>query len=200
MKKKWKKKWKILLTTIIVIAVGIHVIWGIWCLRTWCLRTRSVPQIVKETVIVTPTATVTPTMTPKATITPTAMASLTVTPTVAVTGTLASAVDYGQPPQLQVRHPSLYKETGIGGTQTWALEIDEDKVLIVGGWKVDDVSGGVYRAVSGPTAVTLKVTDGFVAIVKAEWAQTEFCFRVAQAREYGWAHQNIQPLEGWTCN
>lgn len=104
---------------------------------------------------------------------------------------------YGQPPQPQVGHPSLYVETGVGQTRKWTIPIDPDKVLIVGGFTVNGRGNGVYTAYSGGQTVTVTVTDGFAAIVKADWAAAEFCFRVGQARQYGWGHSTLEPLPGW---
>lgn len=104
---------------------------------------------------------------------------------------------YGQPPQPQIGHPALYVETGIRKTRNWTLPVDPDKVLVVGGFRINGRGDGVYRAYGGGQTVTVLVTDGFAAIVKAEWAYREFCFRVGQARQYGWAHSTIEPLPGW---
>jgi hypothetical protein len=71
----------------------------------------------------------------------------------------------------------------------------------VGGFEVDGVSNGVYKAIAGPGVLDTTVTDGFVAIIKAEWANAEFCFRIAQATQFNWAHQTVIPLPGWAaCN
>lgn len=103
---------------------------------------------------------------------------------------------YGQPPQPQ-GHPSLYVETGIGKTLSWTLPVDPDKVLVVGGLRINGRGNGVYKAWPGGQTVAVEVTDGFAAIVKADWAAREFCFRVGQARQYGWGHSIIEPLPGW---
>jgi len=117
---------------------------------------------------------------------------------------------YNLPPQPQVGHPSLYLETGVPDpyginidqhTKHWRIELLPGTVAIVGGFKVDGVSNGVYKAIAGPGVLDTIVTDGFVAITKAEWANAEFCFRLAQATQLNWAHQTVIPLPGWaTCN
>lgn len=104
---------------------------------------------------------------------------------------------YGQPPQPQIPHPALYVETGIGQTHNWTLPVDPDKVLVVGGFRVNGRDNGVYKAWPGGQTVVVEVTDGFAAIVKADWAKEEFCFRIGQARKYSWAHSIIEPLPGW---
>jgi len=100
-------------------------------------------------------------------------------------------------PQPQIGHPSIYVETGTEGTRTWTLEASSDEVIILGGWAVDGTDGGVYRAIEGPQKVEVTVTDGFALIIVEEWARDEFCFRVAQAREFGWAANTIEPLPQW---
>lgn len=105
---------------------------------------------------------------------------------------------FGQPPQPQIGHPSLYVETGVGQTRTWNQPVEADKTVIIGGFRVDGVSNGVYKALPGGQTVNTTVTDGFIAIVRSDWAQAEFCFRVGQARQFGWAAGTIQPLPGWT--
>jgi len=175
--------------------------------------TRIVEKPVKETVVVM--ATLEPTITPTPTPTPDIMRTIlaeiqlvrigcctssTVTPSLKATVVVtATSTEYGQPPQPQRRHPSLYKETGMGQTREWVIDIDKDKVLIVGGVCVDGICGGVYKAVDGPKKVTVNVTDGFVLVGHRSWARDEFCFRVDQAIEYGWAHEDVQPLSAWSA-
>lgn len=101
-------------------------------------------------------------------------------------------------PQIQQAHPSLYVETGTSGTRQWTLTASDDEVVIVGGWAVNGTDGGVYRAIAGPTEVEVTVTDGFAAVIVAEWAQNEFCFRVSQAEQFGWAHGTVEPLAEWS--
>lgn len=100
-------------------------------------------------------------------------------------------------PQVQEVHPSLYVETGTEGTRTWKLTASDDEVVIIGGWAVDGADGGVYRAIHGPVEASVTVTDGFALIIVEEWAQNEFCFRIDQAEQYGWAHSTEQPLPIW---
>jgi hypothetical protein len=115
-----------------------------------------------------------------------------------------SAVDYGLVPQPYVPHPSSYQETGHTGsdsdkTITWTLQVLPNTVLIIGGYRVDGVDGGVYKAIAGPATVTTTVTDGFYSIVASEWGQNEYCFRLGEAIRYGWAHAHLSPLSGWSC-
>lgn len=126
-----------------------------------------------------------------------------------------SSAPYNLPPQPQIGHPSLYLETGVpcvnvngsmtcsdvdAYTKTYKIEILPDAVAIVGGFKVDGVDGGVYKAQAGPGTLQTTVTDGFVAITKKDWGQGEWCFRLGQAVQYKWAHAHESPLAGWTCN
>jgi hypothetical protein len=135
--------------------------------------------------------------------TPTVMPTETPT-TTAPAGPSASTDGYGLQPQPYIPHPSLYLETGHTGTdeqktQTWTLGVLDGSTLVYGGYRVDGVKGGVYGAISGPTTVTITVTDGFVSIVTNNWAQQEYCFRLSQAIQYGWAHDHLHPLQGWSC-
>jgi len=100
-------------------------------------------------------------------------------------------------PQPQIGHPSLYVETGTEGTKTWTLKASDDEVIVVGGWAINETDGGVYRAIAGPSEVEVTVTDGFGLVIVSEWAQKEFCFRLNQARQFGWAHRTIEPLAEW---
>lgn len=114
---------------------------------------------------------------------------------------------YNLPPQPQIGHPSLYLETGVpdpvsgssANTKRWVIDVLPNTVAIVGGFIVDGVSNGVYKAIAGPAKLDTTVTDGFLAITKAEWANAEWCFRIAQAVQYGWAHNIERPLPVWTA-
>ncbi len=124
-------------------------------------------------------------------------------PTVTSNG---SGADYNLPPQPQVGHPSEYIETGKpdkfsvnAHTKHWVLPLLTGTTAIIGGFVVDGTEGGVYKAVSGPGQLDTTVTDGFVAITKSDWGNAEFCFRIAQAIEFGWAHATEQPLAGWNA-
>jgi hypothetical protein len=135
--------------------------------------------------------------------------SIPVTPTPIIVYVVpTSAVPYNLPPQPQIGHPSLYLETGVpdpygtsidAHTKHWVIELLPDTTAIIGGFTVDGVSNGVYKAQAGPGKLDVTVTDGFVAIIKNEWANAEFCFRVSQAIQYNWAHQTELPLSGWIC-
>ncbi len=119
-----------------------------------------------------------------------------------VTGTSSTGgnanVLYGQPPQAYVPHPSFYDETGVSNRLfNWSIPVDADKVLIVGGYTVGGISKGVYKAFAGNQTVNVSVTDGFASVIKGEWGNQEWCFRIAQANQYGWLHQTEQPLTNW---
>lgn len=173
----------------------------------------------------TPTATQTPTATATKAPTPTVMATLaataTATPTVTSTPTPTATATPPSPtatPRPAVAAPApqvaptpvkespgppppqlepSYRETGKGQTRVWTLVVGADKVLIVGGYRVDGRGPGVYKAYQGGQTVTVTVTDGFVLIVEAGFAPQQFCFRVGQARQYGWDHSIVEPLPGW---
>jgi hypothetical protein len=100
-------------------------------------------------------------------------------------------------PQPEIGHPSLYVETGTEGTKSWTLEASDDEVVIVGGFCVDNRCNGVYKAYEGPVTVEVDVTDGFALVAVEEWSAQEFCFRINQARELGWAHEHVEPLKDW---
>ncbi len=121
---------------------------------------------------------------------------------------------YNLPPQPEIGHPSVYLETGVpcknvpqgtvcadlnDHTKHWVIPLLTGTTAIVGGFNVDGTSNGVYKAVAGPGTLDTTVTDGFVAITKNEWANTEFCFRIAQAVQFGWAHATETPLSGWSA-
>lgn len=109
--------------------------------------------------------------------------------------------DYGLPPQPYVPHPSSYQESGVvGEPKTWTINVLEGTTLVYGGFTVNDETDGVYGAVAGPSTVILTVIDGFYSVVKNEWAEQEYCFRVGEAEKYGWAMTNLHPLDGWTCS
>ena len=106
---------------------------------------------------------------------------------------------YDRVPQPQIAHPSFYNETGVNTkTMCWEVELRDGFTLIIGGFVVDGVSGGVYKAIQGPANVNVRITDGFIAIVVKEVAEREFCFRLGQAVQYNWAHGTVEPLKGWT--
>jgi len=154
----------------------------------------------------TPTPTNTPTPTPMAA--PTAASQPASQPAgstnAPATSVAPNTTEYGLPPQPYIPHPSLYLETGHTGTdeqktQTWTLGVLDGSTLVYGGYRVNNIDGGVYGAISGPTTVTITVTDGFVSIVTNNWAQQEYCFRLSQAIQYRWPHDHLHPLQGWSC-
>ena len=117
-----------------------------------------------------------------------------------------SSGTYNIPPQMQIGHPSVYVETGVpdpisgtdAHTKRWVLDVLQGTVAIVGGFTVDGISNGVYKAIEGPARLDTTVTNGFLAITIDEWGNGEFCFRIGQAIQFGWAHNTEQPLPGWT--
>lgn len=106
--------------------------------------------------------------------------------------------DYDKPPQPQIGHPSFYIETGIESTRCWVVTVKPGFIAVIGGFTVDGVSNGVYKAVAAGT-LTTTVTNGFLAIPVAEVARDEYCFRLGQAVQYKWAHSNEFPLVNWTA-
>lgn len=90
-----------------------------------------------------------------------------------------------------------YWETGVGLTAAWTIQVPTGSVLIVGGYRVDSRGLGIYKAYPGGQTVRVNVTDGFATVVSTEAAPAEFCARVSQARQYGWAYSIIEPLPGW---
>ena len=120
-------------------------------------------------------------------------------PPIGATPVPTAQVPFKVDPQPQVRHPSMYWETGVSGTQGWQGSIPAGSTLIVGGVCVDGLCDGTYKAIAGPKDVSLKVQNGFVLVIESKWAQEEWCFRIGQTVQYGWAHKNLSPLSGWTC-
>lgn len=126
---------------------------------------------------------------------------------------------YNLPPQPQIGHPSLYLETGVpcvqsgnelvctdvdAHTKNWKVQLLPGTVAIIGGYTVDGVTNGVYKAQEGPGQVDTTVTDGFVAIVISDWSYGEWCFRLSQTHtepaklnQPDWARENRNPLDGW---
>ena len=119
------------------------------------------------------------------------------TPTATSTERTTLVAPYNLPPQPYIPHPSLYLETGIRQTKVWQIELLPNTVAIIGGYEVDGLSGGVYKVLNGPGLIETTVTDGFVSVVQAEWGKEEFCFRIKQAEQFGWAHAHLFPLPEW---
>lgn len=113
---------------------------------------------------------------------------------IVVNGTILGVVD----PQMQETHAAaLYLPTGISGHNVWEIKIPSNGVLIVGGTDVNGISGGVYQAWAGGQTVSVDVTNGFALVTLDKWGQWEFCFRVSQAVQYGWAHGTVTGLSNW---
>jgi hypothetical protein len=97
------------------------------------------------------------------------------------------------PTQQQQRHPTVYEETRVSSVPvTFDLDVPVGYIAIVGGWEVDGVDNGVYRAF-GPGHQTVTIVDGFALLIEEEWGQAEFDFRVEQAEQLGWAHNTVDP-------
>lgn len=164
------------------------------------MPTLTVAATPTATATVTPTVTATPTPTATATHVPTAtpkpVAQAAPAPQAAPAGPEVEPPPPSTPPSLPPTKPP-YWETGVGLTAAWTIQVPTGSVLIVGGYRVGNQSNGVYRAYTGGQTITLTVTDGFATMVSAEAAPAEFCARVGQARQYGWAHSIVEPLPGW---
>lgn len=120
------------------------------------------------------------------------------TTTAAIAGTPSSsdlpvvdpAIEHGTYPQVQIGHPNFYVETGTNATYKWTFQVKDGEIGIVGGVNVNGIGSGVYRAYPEGT-YTVQVQNGFVLTTQADWAYTEFWFRVGQAVQYGWAHGTV---------
>jgi hypothetical protein len=77
------------------------------------------------------------------------------------------------------------------------MELPAASVAIIGGYAVDRESAGVYEAQVGPGRLHVTVQDGFIAVVNSTSAQKQWCDRLDQAKQSGWAmaHQHPQRLE-----
>lgn len=103
------------------------------------------------------------------------------------------ALDHGNNPQPYIPHPNFYVETGVSDKEyTWTVNVSDGEVMVVGGTSVNGLSGGTYQGF-GPGKYTVKVINGFVSVVKAEWGKNEWDFRIGQAVQYNWAHANENP-------
>jgi len=101
--------------------------------------------------------------------------------------------EHGSNSQNYVPHPNFYVETGVQGQEyTWTLVVHDNEVGIVGGWSVDKQDQGTYKAF-GPGTYTITIVDGFALIIEEKWAKEEWLFRLEQAKQYGWACNNIYP-------
>jgi len=152
-----------------------------------------------------PTTTVTETLAPTSTLAPTATLASPESITqpivssdnnIIVNGTVLGVVD---PQMEQVHAAALYLPTGISGHNVWEIKIPSNGVLIVGGTDVNGIGGGVYKAWAGGQTVSIDVTNGFALVTLDKWSNWEFCFRVSQAVQYGWAHGTVSGLPGWSC-
>lgn len=95
-------------------------------------------------------------------------------------------------PQNYVPHPNFYVETTVSSKETWVITVNEGEVGIIGGWSVNGKTGGTYIGL-GPGTYTISVVDGFALTVEERWAQAEWNFRIGQAIQYGWSHENLDP-------
>jgi len=96
-------------------------------------------------------------------------------------------------PQSYVPHPNFYVETTVSSKEyTWVITVNEGEIGIVGGWSVNGRDQGTYQAFE-PGTYTVSVIDGFALTVEKQWAQAEWLFRIEQAKQYNWAHTNLDP-------
>lgn len=202
----------------IAISLVLGLIVGGCAIFAFSPRTEQVPgpsRVVEQTRIVEATREVTKVVYREVTVTPEATKSApastattppapTATPTPAPVQAKVEAVPceqlpatYSKPPQPQVGHPSFYIETGIPNTRCWVVTINDGFTAVVGGFNVNEKTNGVYTAILGPRTVTLTVENGFIAIPVNAVARDEFCFRLGQAVQYKWAHDNVYPLANW---
>ena len=94
------------------------------------------------------------------------------------------------------RHPSFYQETGPGKTAILSFKVNPGEVGIIGGYCVEGICDGVYKAVKDGIYHP-KVTDGFVLVIPEEFAQEEFCYRIHLAEKNNWARSHLEPLIEW---
>lgn len=79
----------------------------------------------------------------------------------------------------------VYQETG-SKTKDITYYVCPRQIAIVGGYKVNGLSGGVYKLV-GPGTYTDTITDGFVMVVDKSVAAKEWQFRLYQVHQNKWA-------------
>lgn len=140
------------------------------------------------------------TTTPEASTTPEPEATPTTTETVYTSGQVDQInentvsvfiVNPEAPDKEQIPHPGIYYQTNVSGNPIiFQMEIPEGYIGIIGGFTVNNETNGSYRAV-GPGEYQFEVTDGFVEIIRQEWAQNEWNFRLGQCQEYDWACDHI---------
>jgi hypothetical protein len=94
---------------------------------------------------------------------------------------------------------SSYWESGIGNTAVWTVTLAPGTVTIIAGYRVDDETNGIYKAVRGGGTISTTVQDGFLIAIEGTGAQQEFCARVARAQAMAWAHDHIYPLAEWSA-
>lgn len=109
---------------------------------------------------------------------------------------------YGLPTREQIRHPSVYQESGIDDNtlENVCVFVRSDFTLIVVGFEVNGMGDGVYAALDveqDSYVVVNHVTDGFIAVVWDDWAKDELTFRLDQAVEFNWAHEVILVPASW---
>ncbi len=96
-------------------------------------------------------------------------------------------------PQSYVPHPNFYVETTVSSKEyTWVITVNEGEVGIIGGWSVNGRDQGTYQAFK-PGTYTVSVIDGFALTIEERWAPAEWLFRIEQAKQYNWAHTNLDP-------
>lgn len=86
---------------------------------------------------------------------------------------------------------SNYAETGkVSTPKSYTLIVENGNIGIVGGYNVNRIPNGVYRAY-GPGTYKIDITDGFIYEVDQAHALAEFESRVAAAKNNGWACATI---------
>lgn len=110
----------------------------------------------------------------------------------------------------------LYFQTGVPNSapiprlkeSDGVFTVPTGVVLIYGAYKVSITLGdgktyefekGFYNALPEGTIVReLFLTDGFALLIEAQYARDEFCMRLAQAVNEGWAHEHLYRPATWT--
>lgn len=93
-----------------------------------------------------------------------------------------------------------YKDTGVGKTVRYSLDIPDGYTAILGGVQVDNLNKGVAKAVKGPVHIDTTIVDGYYTVVPNLEALGQFCARIQEARERGWLMTNAVPLPEWGAN
>lgn len=108
---------------------------------------------------------------------------------------------YGSPSQPYNPNPAIYIRTGVPdqynpsgeNTKTWNFQILDGYTAVIGGYTVDNQTGGVYKTLKGPAQLKTTVTDGFVSVIENDWLDEEWAFRIGEAQKYNWAMTHVYP-------